>query len=42
MHVVAAVPIPSDDAGKEDVIAALVANVEAEAMIRAYRKITIP
>ena len=40
--VVGAVPIPSDDAGKEDVIAALVANVEAEAMIRADRKITIP
>ncbi|KAK7837790.1 putative bifunctional methylthioribulose-1-phosphate dehydratase/enolase-phosphatase e1 [Quercus suber] len=36
--VVGAVPIPSDDAGKEDVIAALVANVEA--MIRADRKIT--
>ncbi|KAJ8747568.1 hypothetical protein K2173_014352 [Erythroxylum novogranatense] len=33
-----AVPIPGDDAGKEEVIAALVANVEA--MIRADRKIT--
>ncbi|XP_057505643.1 probable bifunctional methylthioribulose-1-phosphate dehydratase/enolase-phosphatase E1 1 isoform X2 [Actinidia eriantha] len=33
-----AVPIPSDDAGKEEVIAALVANVQA--MIRADRKIT--
>ncbi|XAR68324.1 2,3-diketo-5-methylthiopentyl-1-phosphate enolase [Bertholletia excelsa] len=33
-----AVPIPSDDARKEDVIAALVANVEA--MIKADRKIT--
>ncbi|XAR56534.1 2-hydroxy-3-keto-5-methylthiopentenyl-1-phosphate phosphatase [Bertholletia excelsa] len=33
-----AVPIPSDDAGKEEVIAALVANVEA--MIKADRKIT--
>ncbi|KAA8526822.1 hypothetical protein F0562_008949 [Nyssa sinensis] len=33
-----AMPIPSNDAGKEEVIAALVANVEA--MIRADRKIT--
>ncbi|KAI4333656.1 hypothetical protein L6164_018436 [Bauhinia variegata] len=33
-----ALPIPSDDAGKEEVIAALVANVEA--MIKADRKIT--
>ena len=33
-----AVPIPTDDAGKEEVIAALVANVEA--MIKADRKIT--
>ncbi|KAF7144818.1 hypothetical protein RHSIM_Rhsim04G0021800 [Rhododendron simsii] len=33
-----AVPIPSDDAGKEEVVAALVANVEA--MIKADRKIT--
>lgn len=33
-----AVPIPSDDEGKEEVIAALVANVEA--MIKADRKIT--
>ncbi|CAK9182997.1 unnamed protein product [Ilex paraguariensis] len=33
-----AVPIPSDDAGKEEVIAALVANVEA--MIKADRKVT--
>ncbi|XP_054812706.1 probable bifunctional methylthioribulose-1-phosphate dehydratase/enolase-phosphatase E1 isoform X1 [Prosopis cineraria] len=33
-----AVPIPSDDARKEEVIAALVANVEA--MIKADRKIT--
>lgn len=33
-----AVPIPSDDSGKEEVIAALVANVEA--MIKADRKIT--
>lgn len=31
-------PIPSDDAGKEEVIASLVANVEA--MIKADRKIT--
>ena len=31
-------PIPSDDAGKEEVIAALVANVAA--MIKADRKIT--
>ncbi|XP_059662661.1 probable bifunctional methylthioribulose-1-phosphate dehydratase/enolase-phosphatase E1 1 [Cornus florida] len=36
--IINAVPIPSDDAGKEEVIAALVANVEA--MIRADRKIT--
>ncbi|KAE8703264.1 putative bifunctional methylthioribulose-1-phosphate dehydratase/enolase-phosphatase E1 [Hibiscus syriacus] len=36
--VIGAVPIPSDDAGKEEVIAALVANVEA--MIKADRKIT--
>ncbi|XP_059661501.1 probable bifunctional methylthioribulose-1-phosphate dehydratase/enolase-phosphatase E1 1 [Cornus florida] len=36
--IVGAVPIPSDNAGKEEVIAALVANVEA--MIRADRKIT--
>ncbi|XP_022142734.1 probable bifunctional methylthioribulose-1-phosphate dehydratase/enolase-phosphatase E1 1 isoform X2 [Momordica charantia] len=33
-----AVPIPADNAGKEEVIAALVANVEA--MIKADRKIT--
>ncbi|KAL7218263.1 hypothetical protein ACSBR2_011521 [Camellia fascicularis] len=33
-----AVPIPSDDAGKEKVITALIANVEA--MIKADRKIT--
>jgi len=33
-----AIPIPTDDAGKEEVIAALVANVEA--MIKADRKIT--
>ena len=33
-----AVPVPPDDAGKEEVIAALVANVEA--MIKADRKIT--
>ncbi|GMN54507.1 hypothetical protein TIFTF001_023630 [Ficus carica] len=33
-----AVPIPADDAGKDEVIAALVANVEA--MIKADRKIT--
>lgn len=33
-----AVPIPSDDAGKEEVVAALIANVEA--MIKADRKIT--
>ncbi|KAI5605436.1 hypothetical protein BDE02_01G351600 [Populus trichocarpa] len=32
------IPIPTDDAGKEEVIAALVANVEA--MIKADRKIT--
>lgn len=36
--VVGAVPITSDAAGKEEVIAALVANVEA--MIKADRKIT--
>lgn len=36
--IVGAVPIPPDDAGKEEVIAALVANVEA--MIKADRKIT--
>ncbi|KVI02225.1 Class II aldolase/adducin N-terminal [Cynara cardunculus var. scolymus] len=36
--VVGAVPIPSDDAGKEEVIASLVANVEG--MIKADRKIT--
>ncbi|KAL6975413.1 hypothetical protein U1Q18_024208 [Sarracenia purpurea var. burkii] len=36
--IVGAVPIPSDNAGKEEVIAALVANVEA--MIKADRKIT--
>ena len=36
--VIGAVPIPSEDAGKEEVIAALVANVEA--MIKADRKIT--
>ncbi|KAF5460983.1 hypothetical protein F2P56_020814 [Juglans regia] len=36
--IVGAVPIPSDGAGKEEVIAALVANVEA--MIKADRKIT--
>lgn len=36
--IVGAVPIPSDSAGKEEVIAALVANVEA--MIKADRKIT--
>lgn len=36
--VVGAVPVPPDNAGKEEVIAALVANVEA--MIRADRKIT--
>lgn len=33
-----AVPIPPEQAGKEEVIAALVANVEA--MIKADRKIT--
>lgn len=38
MGVVGAVPVPSDDAGKEEVIAALVANVEE--MIKADRKIT--
>ena len=31
-------PLPPDDAGKEEIIAALVANVEA--MIKADRKIT--
>jgi methylthioribulose 1-phosphate dehydratase/enolase-phosphatase E1 len=36
--IVGAVPIPSDDAGKEAVIGALVANVES--MIIADRKIT--
>nr|KJB81962.1 hypothetical protein B456_013G169100 [Gossypium raimondii] len=36
--VLGAVPIPSEDAGKEEVIASLVANVEA--MIKADRKIT--
>ncbi|TYH35298.1 hypothetical protein ES332_D13G183300v1 [Gossypium tomentosum] len=36
--VLGAVPIPSEDAGKEKVIASLVANVEA--MIKADRKIT--
>ena len=36
--IVGAVPIPSYDAGKEEVIAALVANVQA--LIRADRKIT--
>lgn len=36
--IVGAVPIPPDDAGKEEAIAALVANVEA--MIKADRKIT--
>ncbi|KAF5814829.1 putative 2-hydroxy-3-keto-5-methylthiopentenyl-1-phosphate phosphatase [Helianthus annuus] len=36
--VVGAVPVPSDDAGKEEVIAALVTNVEE--MIKADRKIT--
>ncbi|KAL8195485.1 hypothetical protein R6Q57_025888 [Mikania cordata] len=36
--VVGAVPVPSDDSGKEKVIAALVANVEE--MIKADRKIT--
>nr|GMC56668.1 probable bifunctional methylthioribulose-1-phosphate dehydratase/enolase-phosphatase E1 1 [Ipomoea batatas] len=36
--VAGAVPIPHDDAGKEEVIAALVTNVEA--MIKADRKIT--
>lgn len=36
--VAGAVPIPSNDAGKEEVIAALVTNVEA--MIKADRKIT--
>ena len=36
--VAGAVPIPPGDAGKEEVIAALVANVDA--MIKADRKIT--
>ncbi|KAF8409231.1 hypothetical protein HHK36_005305 [Tetracentron sinense] len=36
--VVGAVPVPTDDVGKEEVIASLVSNVEA--MIRADRKIT--
>lgn len=36
--IVGAIPIPSSDEGKEEVIAALVANVEA--MIKADRKIT--
>ena len=36
--VIGAVPIPSDDAEKEEVISALVANVEG--MIKADRKIT--
>ncbi|KAL5736352.1 hypothetical protein ACOSP7_030811 [Xanthoceras sorbifolium] len=36
--VIGAVPIPSDDAGKEEVIAALVTNVDA--MMKADRKIT--
>lgn len=36
--VAGAVPIPPDNAGKEEVIAALVSNVEA--MIKADRKIT--
>jgi len=36
--VAGAVPIPSDEEGKEAVIAALVANVEA--MVKADRKIT--
>ncbi|CAJ2659784.1 unnamed protein product [Trifolium pratense] len=36
--IVGAVPIPPDDAGKEEVIAAIVANVDA--MIKADRKIT--
>ena len=36
--IVGAVPIPPDGAGKEDVIAVLVANVDA--MIKADRKIT--
>ncbi|TQE04925.1 hypothetical protein C1H46_009396 [Malus baccata] len=36
--VAGAVPIPPDDAGKEEVVAALVANVDA--MIKADRKIT--
>lgn len=36
--VAGAVPIPSDEAGKEEVVGALVANVES--MIKADRKIT--
>ena len=36
--VIGTVPIPLEDAGKEEVIAALVANVET--MIKADRKIT--
>lgn len=36
--VAGAVPIPPDNAGKEEVIAAVVANVEG--MIKADRKIT--
>ena len=36
--VAGAVPVPPDEAGKDEVIAALVANVEA--MIDADRKIT--
>lgn len=36
--VAGAVPIPPSDAGKEEVIAALVSNVDA--MIKADRKIT--
>ncbi|PNY13078.1 putative bifunctional methylthioribulose-1-phosphate dehydratase/enolase-phosphatase e1-like protein, partial [Trifolium pratense] len=36
--IVGAVPIPPDDAGKEEVIAAIVANVDS--MIKADRKIT--
>lgn len=36
--IVGALPIPPDSAGKEEVVAALVANVEA--MIKADRKIT--
>lgn len=36
--VVGSLPIPPDDAGKEAVVASLVANVEA--MIKADRKVT--